>query len=134
MLLTASADPAERYIDLGARKLERRRLASRARRWVFSRTAMAAYSVGIDIGGTFSDCFVTDGSEGWRGKAPTTPARPVDGLFASLENAAASIGRPLSEILSSTVHFGLGTTVVTNCLAQLAGAPTGLLVTEGFGD
>jgi N-methylhydantoinase A len=95
---------------------------------------MAAYSVGIDIGGTFSDSFVTDGSEGWRGKAPTTPGRPVDGLFASLENAAASIGRPLPEVLAATVHFGLGTTVVTNCLAQLAGAPTGLLVTEGFGD
>ncbi len=95
---------------------------------------MPAYSVGIDVGGTFTDCFVTDGTSGWRGKAPTTPARPVDGLLAALDDAAASAGRPLPAILADTAHFGLGTTVVTNCLAQLAGAPTGLVVTKGFGD
>jgi len=95
---------------------------------------MAAYSVGIDVGGTFTDCFVTDGARGWRGKAPTTPREPLRGLFAALEDAAAAIGVPLARALGDTVHFGLGTTVVTNCLAQLAGAATGLLVTEGFGD
>ena len=95
---------------------------------------MAAYSVGIDVGGTFTDCFVTDGVHGWRGKAPTTPRAPLHGLLAALEDAAAAIGVPLARALGDTVHFGLGTTVVTNCLAQLAGAATGLLVTEGFAD
>ena len=95
---------------------------------------MAAYSVGIDVGGTFTDCFVTDGVSGWRGKAPTTPREPLRGLFAALDDAAVRIGVPLARVLGDTVHFGLGTTVVTNCLAQLAGAPTGLLVTEGFAD
>src|SRR5207249_1095488 len=50
------------------------------------------------------------------------------------EDAAAAIGVALARALGDAVHLGLGTTVVTNCLAELAGAPTGLLVTEGFGD
>src|SRR5439155_676282 len=90
---------------------------------------MAAYSVGIDVGGTFTDCFVTDGVHGWRGKAPTTPRAPLCGLLAALEDAAAAIGVPLARALGDAVHLGPGTTVVTNCLAELAGAPTGLLVT-----
>src|SRR2546426_10781197 len=95
---------------------------------------MAAHSVGIAGGGTFPACFVTDGVHGGRGKAPTTPREPIHGLLAALEDAAAAIGVPLARALGDTVHFGLGTTVVTNCLAQLAGAATGLLVTEGFAD
>src|SRR5438552_3533499 len=78
---------------------------------------MAAYSVGIDVGGTFTDCFVTDGVHGWRGKAPTTPRAPLCGLLAALEDAAAAIGVPLARALGDAVHLGLGTTVVTNCLA-----------------
>ena len=95
---------------------------------------MPAYAIGIDVGGTFTDCFVTDGVQGWRGKAPTTPAALADGLMAALETAAADAGRPVAELLAGTTHFALGTTAVTNCLAQLAGAPTGLVATQGFGD
>jgi N-methylhydantoinase A len=95
---------------------------------------MPAYAIGVDVGGTFTDCFVTDGARGWRGKAPTTPAALADGLLAALASAAADAGRPVGELLGATTRFALGTTAVTNCLAQLAGAPTGLVVTQGFGD
>ncbi|HZP40274.1 MAG TPA: hydantoinase/oxoprolinase family protein [Candidatus Binatia bacterium] len=95
---------------------------------------MPAYAIGIDIGGTFTDCFVTDGTRGWRGKAPTTPRALVDGLLAALDAAAADAGVPLARLLAGAVHLGLGTTAVTNCLAEQAGAPTGLLATAGFGD
>jgi N-methylhydantoinase A len=95
---------------------------------------MPAYAIGIDIGGTFTDCFVTDGERGWHAKAPTTPRALADGLVVALEVAAAEVGMPLARLLDETVHFALGTTAVTNCLAEETGAPTGLLVTRGFAD
>src|SRR5690348_17324797 len=95
---------------------------------------MPAYAIGIDVGGTFTDCWVADGQRGWRGKAATTPAALADGVVAALEVAAAEAGRPLAALLAETARFTLGTTAVTNCLAQLAGVPTGLLATAGFGD
>src|SRR5207249_4464824 len=36
---------------------------------------MAAYSVGIDVGGTFTDCFVTDGVDGMSRPLPTLVPR-----------------------------------------------------------
>jgi len=69
---------------------------------------MPAYAIGIDVGGTFTDCFVTDGARGWRGKAPTTPPALADGLMAALETAAADVGRPLAELLAATTHFAFG--------------------------
>jgi N-methylhydantoinase A len=95
---------------------------------------MPSYAIGIDIGGTFTDCFITDGVHSWRGKAPTTPRALVDGLVAALEVTAAEADVALDRVLGEAVHFGLGTTAVTNCLAQQAGAATGLLVTHGFAD
>jgi N-methylhydantoinase A len=95
---------------------------------------MSRYAVGIDIGGTFTDCFVTDGVRGWHGKAPTTPGGLADGLMAALKATAGEAGVPLARLLADTAHFALGTTAVTNCLAQRSGAATGLLLTRGFGD
>jgi hypothetical protein len=40
---------------------------------------------------------------------------------------AAEIVRPLPQVLADTEHFALGTTVVTNWLAQQVGAPAGLV-------
>ncbi|MGH7821867.1 MAG: hydantoinase/oxoprolinase N-terminal domain-containing protein, partial [Candidatus Binatia bacterium] len=95
---------------------------------------MPGYSVGIDIGGTFTDCFVTDGASVWTAKAATTPRALQDGLVESLRLAAAEIGIALSELCRSVTHFGLGTTAVTNVLAEMRGARTGLVTTRGFGD
>ncbi len=95
---------------------------------------MPAYAIGVDIGGTFTDSYVTDGARGWRAKAPTTPRALADGLMAALERVAAEVGTSLPVLLAATAHFALGTTAVTNCLAELKGAPTGLLVTRGFAD
>ena len=98
------------------------------------RAHMPAYAIGIDVGGTFTDCFLTDGTAVWRGKSATTPGSLADGLLAALEAAAVESGRPLAAILAEASHVALGTTAVTNCLAALAGARTGLLVTAGFRD
>lgn len=92
------------------------------------------YSIGIDVGGTFTDCFVSDGRAWWTAKAPTTPHALHEGLIDSLRRAAQAIGVELHDLLRDTVHFGLGTTSVTNVLAELSGARTGLVTTRGFGD
>jgi N-methylhydantoinase A len=95
---------------------------------------MRRYHIGIDIGGTFTDCFATDGIRAWSAKAPTTPAALEKGLVESLRRAAESAGLGLTALLADTAHFALGTTSVTNVLAEKRGAVTGLVTTRGFAD
>jgi N-methylhydantoinase A len=92
----------------------------------------AEYSLGIDIGGTFTDLVVYDhaGGRQWSRKVLTThddPARAVVAGVAALLRAGgvdpAGIGR--------VVH---ATTLFTNALIERRGAPTGLITTAGFRD
>jgi N-methylhydantoinase A len=88
--------------------------------------------IGIDVGGTFTDCVLTDGTMTWRAKAPTTPGEIGQGVLAAAEIAARRRGIGLSDLLPSVVRFGLGTTAVTNVLAARTGRAVGLLTTRGF--
>ena len=90
------------------------------------------YSLGIDIGGTFTDIVVYDHESGraWSRKVLTThddPARAVAsgvaGLLAQGAIDPAEVGR--------VVH---ATTLFTNALIERRGAPTGLITTAGFRD
>jgi N-methylhydantoinase A len=94
------------------------------------------YRIGVDVGGTFTDCVLLrpDGSILLE-KTPTTPEDQSDGVLAgiarlaeaeNLADAGALLGR-----CASIVH---GTTAADNTMIQMSGAPTGLLVTEGFRD
>jgi N-methylhydantoinase A len=89
-------------------------------------------SLGIDIGGTFTDLVLLDPADGraeiW--KESTTPDDPSRGAMQGLARlldrsgiAAGAIGR--------VVH---ATTLFTNALIERKGAPTGLLTTAGFAD
>jgi len=92
----------------------------------------APLSLGIDIGGTFTDLVIHDPRDGraviW--KESTTPDDPARGALAGtrrvLEKAAA---RP--EEIGRIVH---ATTLFTNALIERKGARTGLLTTAGFRD
>ena len=91
--------------------------------------------VGIDIGGTFTDCVVVD-ADGRRsvGKSLTTHGALADGVLAALEVNASERGltrRGLLEQCSLLVH---GTTVATNALLTRTGARTGLITTAGHED
>ncbi|MGH7349924.1 MAG: hydantoinase/oxoprolinase N-terminal domain-containing protein, partial [Candidatus Rokuibacteriota bacterium] len=88
---------------------------------------MAQYSLGIDIGGTFTDLVAYDHDTGrrWSRKVLTThddPARAVAagaaGLLAQARLDAASFTR--------VVH---ATTLFTNALIERKGAITGLITT-----
>jgi N-methylhydantoinase A len=88
-------------------------------------------SVGVDIGGTFTDIVLMD-SEGRRffGKTLTTPREPSQAVISGLASVLASAGMRHAD-LKSIIH---GTTLVTNALIERKGVSTGLLTTKGFRD
>jgi N-methylhydantoinase A len=88
--------------------------------------------IGVDVGGTFTDAVLTDGSGIWRAKSPTTPGDVGAGVLAAVDIAARRAGSDLETVLPAVQRFGLGTTAVTNVLASRVGRRVGLLTTKGF--
>jgi N-methylhydantoinase A len=84
----------------------------------------------VDVGGTFTDLIFYDEDTGEIrvGKAPTTPARPEEGVIHAVD---ATVPK---ELLANTKFFLHGTTVGLNALLERRGAVVGLLATEGFRD
>jgi N-methylhydantoinase A len=88
-------------------------------------------SVGIDIGGTFTD-LVLVARDGRRffGKTLTTPRDPSQAVISGLADILELAGLRQADV-KSIIH---GTTLVTNALIERKGATTGLLTTAGFRD
>ena len=94
------------------------------------------YIIGVDIGGTFTDCVVLD-SDGKLtiGKALSTPRDFSAGVVDALQNATENLRLPgIGDLLRATHLFFHACTVADNTLINRAGAVTGLVVTEGFPD
>ncbi len=96
---------------------------------------MGRYSIGVDIGGTFTDCVVRE-EEGpvVLEKAFTTPGAIGEGVVQCLKNAAGRLGVPLPDLLERTEVFKIGTTSPVNRLINRAGAKTALITTKGHED
>lgn len=94
------------------------------------------YTVGIDVGGTFTDFLVApdDGTPAIPHKSPSTPANPADGVICGLREIAELLGLPAEEFARSVSLIVHGTTVATNAVLTGDGAKTGLITTEGFRD
>ena len=90
--------------------------------------------IGIDVGGTFTDAVVIDGSSITRAKALTTKDDIGRGVIAACEAAALRYGTQLTDLLPKVRRFGLGTTAVTNVIASQSGLKIGLLTTHGTED
>jgi N-methylhydantoinase A len=94
------------------------------------------YRIGVDVGGTFTDCVLLrpDGAVVVE-KTPTTPEDQSIGVLSGITRLAEAEQLPnvraLLEQCESIVH---GTTTADNTMIQMSGAPTGLIVTEGFRD
>ena len=92
----------------------------------------AALSLGIDIGGTFTDLVLLDPRDGratiW--KESTTPDDPARGAMTGVRQLLAKAGATASSV-GRVVH---ATTLFTNALIERKGAPTGLITTAGFAD
>ena len=96
---------------------------------------MGPYLVGVDIGGTFTDCVVLDQSGGITAtKAPSTPHNFADGMINALGVAAERLEIPLREFCAQIAVLTHGTTVGTNALIQRKGAKVGLITTKGHED
>ncbi|MCB1436399.1 MAG: hydantoinase/oxoprolinase family protein [Rhodobiaceae bacterium] len=95
------------------------------------------YRVGIDVGGTFTDFFVTHpGRDPVVAKVLSTPADPSIAVISGLEEIAATLEPPLSLAefagqIDTIVH---GTTVTTNATLTRNGAKCGLITTKGVRD
>lgn len=95
-----------------------------------------SYSIGVDIGGTFSDCVAVhaDGRV-FHGKALSTHAtNPAEGVIHGLSRLAKDAGETLQSLLEATVEFSHGTTIGTNLMVERKGARVGLVATQGHGD
>src|SRR5215217_1415174 len=86
--------------------------------------------LGVDVGGTFTDAVVFDGSKLHTAKSPSTPDDPSQGVLAAVKAALERAGARADEIEG----FAHGMTVGTNALLTESGARTALIATDGFTD
>ncbi len=94
------------------------------------------YAVGIDIGGTFTDCVaVRDDGRIYTSKTLSTHSTsPVEGLVRGLELLAAEAGIGYRDLLAGADRVSHGTTIGTNLVVERKGADVALLATRGHGD
>ena len=93
-------------------------------------------TIGIDVGGTFTDIVVsaTRAGETIIAKAATTPADQSDGVLDGIALAAERLGLTTADLLRGTSRIVHGTTVATNALLEGKAARVGMLTTAGHRD
>jgi len=96
---------------------------------------VASLLVGVDIGGTFTDCVALDrGGRITATKSPSTPENFAEGMLAAMRLAAGRLGLSFERFCHDVAVLTHGTTVGTNTLLQRKGARVGLITTRGHED
>jgi N-methylhydantoinase A len=90
------------------------------------------FSIDMDVGGTFTDGFFTDGREIRSDKVLTTPHEVSECLCNCIAAGARTFSISTGEFLRRTAVVRVSTTVGTNLLVQGKGAKIGLIVTKGY--
>ena len=82
------------------------------------------YYLGVDIGGTFTDCVAVDETgDVFHAKVPSTHgSSPVEGVMDGLARLASEVGVEVDALLESAERLGHGTTIGTNLLVERTGA------------
>ncbi len=89
-----------------------------------------SFTLGVDVGGTFTDIFLVDDSNGdvHTAKVPSTPEDSSIGVLNGIEKVCRQSGVELKSI-SHVMH---GTTVATNTILTGSGARVGMVTTSGY--
>jgi N-methylhydantoinase A len=89
--------------------------------------------VSVDVGGTFTDCFVVYEDKQVEAKALTTHHNLAVGFMEAVEQAADVLGLPsVSALLSEVDSVRYATTLGTNALITRSGRAVALLITAGY--
>ncbi|WP_051267560.1 hydantoinase/oxoprolinase family protein [Nakamurella lactea] len=100
-----------------------------------SGTDHAGCVIGVDIGGTFTDCVAIDGNGRIViGKAPSTPPDFHQGFIAAIDVAARQLGSTGEELIAGARAILHGCTVATNALVENRTSTATLLTTAGHAD
>src|SRR5208283_1399854 len=95
------------------------------------RASQSGLRIGIDTGGTFTDCVWVEGGTLKTLKVFSTPDDPSRAIAEALKRIGQAIRKPGAGAALTLLH---GTTVGTNALLQRKGARVALITTAGFED
>lgn len=96
---------------------------------------MSSYTVGVDVGGTFTDCVVLDPDGNvTTAKSPSVPTDFTQGMINAIRAAAAELGEDPARFFEKISTLAHGTTIGTNAVLQKRGAKVGLITTKGHHD
>ncbi len=88
--------------------------------------------ISVDIGGTFTDCFVAFDEEYIQAKALTTHHNLAQGFNDALDQACTRLGMDRHAVLGAVDSVRYATTLGTNALIERKGPQVGAIVTAGF--
>ena len=88
--------------------------------------------VAVDIGGTFTDCFVVWDEQHLQVKALTTHKNLANGFNEAIDNACGQLDITREHLMQEVDSVRYATTLGTNALIERRGPKVGLLCTIGF--
>lgn len=93
-----------------------------------------AITMDVDVGGTFTDCFMVRDGQVVISKSPTTYYNYSVCFMKALEEGSEKLGLSLEEALQETEAIRYSTTIGTNAIIERTGPKLGLITTAGFED
>lgn len=91
-------------------------------------------TINIDIGGTFTDCFVVYADQTVSSKVSTTRYNLSVGFNQAIRNCARELGIAVEQLLQETALIRYATTLAMNALLERKGPRLGLITTAGHED
>ncbi|MDP4125757.1 MAG: hydantoinase/oxoprolinase family protein [Bacillota bacterium] len=88
--------------------------------------------ISVDIGGTFTDCFLVWDDHYLETKALTTHHNLAMGFMDALEQGSRKLDLDVRDVLSQVDSVRYATTLGTNALIERKGPAVGLLITAGY--